>query len=166
MMALTLARPMWGAAPASRAPARPSVPATRPSSVNTGKLRYVPLFQHFRSFPLMPLVILLGHHVREGRWVDTVDVESRGCRRLDLPGWVGRWMDPPEPYELAVPEHLRLIGRRFAHRYHNHSLPYLSLPPTFTNYLTNSRLLCIAPCTLPRQNISILVSFSISSPVS
>ena len=41
--------------------------------------------------------------------MDSVDMEGRECRRMDLPSWAGQWLDSTEPDLFQIPQHLRLI---------------------------------------------------------
>lgn len=76
MMVLTPARHTTAAALARPVQARPLAPAIRLSSVRHGKLRLVLSICLHIWFLIVSCSCVVGHHLREGRWMDYVDLEG------------------------------------------------------------------------------------------
>ena len=50
-----------------------------------------------------------GHHIRESKRLDNVDVEDRVGSRVVVFRWPSIWVDSAEPYFTKIPHHLRLM---------------------------------------------------------
>ena len=58
-------------------------------------------------------VYLEGHYVREGKWLDTVDVEGRTGGRMVLFSRPTVWVDTTRSYRPQIPPHLWLMTQSF-----------------------------------------------------
>jgi hypothetical protein len=50
-----------------------------------------------------------GHHIRESKRLDNVDVEDGVGSRMVVFRWPSVWLDSAEPYFTTIPHHLRLM---------------------------------------------------------
>ena len=55
-----------------------------------------------------------GNNVREGEWVDHVDVEDGASGRVVISSWPEVWLDSEQPYLPPIPQYLRLSTKRTA----------------------------------------------------